>query len=77
MKSVPGLTTKGFLIKNKEQQKELAHPTVAHSPGAISLVWDKAEGPDLSHTEEEGEAGLTPPRTSTCRAPVPLGSAAA
>lgn len=75
VKSVPGLTRKGFLIKNEEQQKELAHPAVAHSLGAISLVWDKAKGPDLSHTEEEGEVGLMPSRMSTCRAAVPPGSA--
>lgn len=71
VKYVPGLTRKAFLIKTKEQQKELAHLTVAHSPGATS---NKAEGPDLNHTEGEGEAGLTPPCMSTCRVVVPLDS---
>lgn len=73
---MPASTRKGFLIKTKEQRKELAHPAVAGSPGAISLVRDKAEGPGQSHAEEEGEAELRPPRTSTCGAAVPPGSAA-
>lgn len=68
VKSAPGFTRKGALIENEEQQQELT------SPGAISLVWDKAEGPDLSHTGED-EAGFTPPHRRTYQVAVPPGLA--